>query len=124
NRIGAGDGLMLNHQGYLAEGTGNNLFLVRDKVLRTPHPSTGILQGITRDTVMELARGTGYEVREELLTVMDIYASDEAFFTGTATEVIPMTSVDGQKVGCGTPGAVTLEMMKLFHEHTHTGVPF
>jgi len=124
NRIGAGDALMLNHQGYLAEGTGNNLFLVKDRVLRTPHCSTGILEGITRNTVMELARADGYEVREELLTVYDAHEADEAFFTGTATEVIPMTSLDGNKVGCGKPGEVTLQMMKLFEEHTHTGVAF
>jgi len=124
NRNGAGDGLMLNHQGYVAEGTGNNLFVVKDGVVRTPHPSTGILQGITRDTVIQLAKGAGYEVREELLTPYDVFAADEAFFTGTATEVIPMISLDGSKIGCGTPGQVTQKLMALFREHTHTGVPF
>lgn len=124
NRVGAGDALMLNHQGYVAEGTGNNIFFVQNRVIRTPHPSSGILQGITRDTVIELARGAGYEVREELLTVMDIHSADEAFFTGTATEVIPMASLDGLRIGCGKPGEVTQELMHLFREHTHTGVPF
>ena len=124
NRVGAGDALMLNNQGYVAEGTGNNLFLVKDRIVRTPSPSSGILQGITRDTVIQLARGAGYEVREEFLTLLDVYSADEAFFTGTATEVIPMTLLDGVKIGCGTPGEVTQQLMKLFQEHTHTGVAY
>src|SRR2546421_2400243 len=124
NRVGAGDALMLNNQGYVAEGTGNNLFLVKDRIVRTPSPSSGILQGITRDTVIQLARGAGYEVREEFLTLLDVYSADEAFFTGTATEVIPMTLLDGVKIGCGTPGQVTQQLMKLFQEHTHTGVAY
>lgn len=124
NRLGASDGLMLNQQGYIAEGTGNNFFLIQNGVVRTPHPSAGILQGITRDTVIELARGAGYEVCEEMLTVYDVFCSDEAFFTGTATEVIPAVSLDGTKIGCGVPGEHTKKMMALFKEHTHVGVPF
>jgi branched-chain amino acid aminotransferase len=124
NRAGAGDALLLNHQGFVAEGTGNNLFLVKDKVLRTPHPATGILQGITRDTVIELARAAGYKVQEEFLTVLDVHSADEAFFTGTATEVIPMSALDGAKINCGKPGPITLEMMQRFADCTHSGVPF
>jgi len=124
NRVGAGDALMLNHQGYIAEGTGNNFFIVKDRVIRTPNSASGILEGITRNTVIQLSRKAGYEVREELLTLLDVFGADEAFFTGTATEVIPATTLDGVKIGCGTPGQVTQEIMKLFHEHTHTGVSF
>lgn len=124
NRQGAGDGLMLNHEGFIAEGTGNNVFFVKDRVIRTPHPSCGILQGITRDAVIELARSNGYQVEETRLTVFDVYASDEAFFTGTATEVIPFVALDGTKIGCGTPGDVTRHMMALFHEATKGGTPF
>ncbi|HQU19217.1 MAG TPA: aminotransferase class IV, partial [Fimbriimonadaceae bacterium] len=124
NRIGAGDGLMLNHQGYVAEGTGNNVFLVQQGVVRTPHPASGILKGITRDTVIGLAQEAGIEVREELLTPFDFYAADEAFFTGTATEVIPMISLDGNKIGCGRPGEVTLELMRRFRKATETGTAF
>lgn len=124
NRIGAGDGLMLNHQGYVAEGTGNNVFLVQKGVVRTPHPASGILKGITRDTVIGLAQEAGIEVREELLTPFDFYAADEAFFTGTATEVIPMISLDGNKIGCGRPGEVTLELMRRFRKATETGTAF
>ncbi|KXK15326.1 MAG: branched-chain-amino-acid transaminase [Fimbriimonadaceae bacterium] len=124
NRIGAGDGLMLNHQGYVAEGTGNNVFLVQKGVVRTPHPASGILKGITRDIVIGHAQEAGIEVREELLTPFDFYAADEAFFTGTATEVIPMISLDGNKIGCGRPGEVTLELMRRFRKATETGTAF
>ncbi len=124
NRMGAGEGLMLNQQGYIAECTGDNIFLIQDGVIRTPHPSSGILQGITRDTVIELARKAGYTVTEELLTPFDVFAAQEAFLTGTAAEVIPMVSLDTHPIGCGTPGEVTREIIGLFREHTKSGVPF
>jgi branched-chain amino acid aminotransferase len=124
NRAGAGEGLMLNHQGYIAECTGDNFFLVTGKAIKTPHPACGILEGITRNTVMQLARDAGYTVEETFLTPFDVYTADEAFLTGTAAEVIPMISLDGKKLGCGTPGDVTREMMARFREHTATGVAF
>lgn len=124
NRQGAGDGLLLNHEGFVAEGTGNNVFFVKNGVILTPHVSCGILEGITRNTVIEMARKAGYRVEETNLTVYDVYSSDEAFFTGTATEVIPFVGMDGTKIGCGTPGEVTRQMMELFKEETHSGVPF
>lgn len=124
NRIGAGDALLLNHQGYVSEGTGNNIFIVRDGVIRTPHPSCGILRGITRDRVIELARGDGKTVVEDFLTSFDFFSADEAFFTGTATEVIPMVSLDGSKIGCGNPGPVTQRLMELFRADTANGTPF
>lgn len=124
NRQGAGDGLLLNHEGYVAEGTGNNVFFVKDGVIRTPHSSCGILEGCTRNAVIEMAREAGYKVEETFLTVFDVYASDEAFFTGTATEVIPFVSLDGTKIGCGTPGPVTQEMMRLFREAVKNGIEF
>lgn len=124
NRAGAGEGLMLNQQGYIAECTGDNIFLVQNGVLRTPHPSSGILQGITRDTVIELARKDGLTVTEELLTPFDVFSADEAFLTGTAAEVIPMVNLDSRAIGCGKPGEITLRIMDLFREHTKMGVPF
>jgi branched-chain amino acid aminotransferase len=124
NRAGAQEGLMLNHQGMIAEGTGNNIFLIQKGVIRTPHPSCGVLRGITRDSVIELARKAGYEVVEDFLTPQDIHMSEEAFFTGTATEVIAITSFDGIKVGCGTPGQVTQRIVALFQESTKTGTAF
>jgi branched-chain amino acid aminotransferase len=124
NRAGAGEGLMLNAQGQIAECTGDNIFLVNGKQVRTPHPACGILQGITRDTVIGLAKGAGYEVEETILTPLDIYAADEAFLTGTAAEVIPMVSLDGTKIGCGTPGEVTQRLIALFRAQTANGTPF
>lgn len=124
NRVGAGDALMLNHQGQVCEGTGNNIFIVYKGAIRTPHPSSGILQGITRNSVIEMARADGYKVDEDFLTPMDFFAADEAFFTGTATEVMPMISLDGNKIGCGKPGPVTLRIMELFSEATKHGTAF
>lgn len=124
NRMGAGEAMMLNHQGYIAECTGDNLFLVNGKKIRTPHPSCGLLAGITRQTVIDLARGAGYEVDETFLTPFDVYTAEEAFLTGTAAEIIAMISLDSRKVGCGKPGNVTVELTELFRQHTATGVPF
>lgn len=124
NRVGAHEGLMLNHEGYVCEGTGNNIFLIQGGIVRTPHPSVGILQGITRNTVIELARSKGWEVREEFMTAYDVFTADEAFFTGTATEVIPIVTLDSAKIGCGTPGKITQELMADFREATKSGVPF
>lgn len=124
NRANAGEGLMLNHQGYVAECTGDNIFLIQDGKVRTPNPASGILQGITRDTAIALAREAGLVVEETLLTPMDIYTADEAFLTGTAAEVIPMVSLDGRKIGCGTPGEITRDIIRRFREHTNTGTAF
>lgn len=124
NRAGAGEGLMLNAQGYLAECTGDNLFLIQNGRIRTPHPACGILEGITRNTVMELAREAGYPVEEALLTPFDVYTADEAFLTGTAAEVIPMVSLDARPIGAGKPGPVTKDLMARFHAHTAEGTPF
>ncbi len=124
NRAGAGEGLMLNRQGEVAECTGDNIFIVTKGVIRTPHPSSGILQGITRDTAIMLARQAGYEVVEERLTPFDLYAAEEAFLTGTAAEIIGMVTLDTQKIGTGKPGPITLQLTDLFHAHTSTGVPF
>lgn len=124
NRVGAGEGLMLNHQGYVAECTGDNIFLIENGVIRTPHPSCGILQGITRDTVIKLGRENGFTVEETLLTPYDVYSADEAFLTGTAAEVIPMISLDNRPLGCGKPGEITQKIMHLFREHTKIGTAF
>lgn len=124
NRAGAGEGLMLNGQGYLAECTGDNLFLVRGGKVLTPHPACGILEGITRNTVMALARAAGYPVEEAFMTPFDVYTSDEAFLTGTAAEVIPMVSLDARPIGDGTPGPITRDLIARFHAHTAEGTPF
>jgi len=124
NRQGAGEGLLLNHQGQIAECTGDNIFLIKDGVIRTPHVSCGVLAGVTRQTVIDLARAKGYTVDETFLTPFDISASDEVFLTGTAAEVIAMISLDGRAIGCGKPGPITQEIMALFREHTSVGTAF
>jgi branched-chain amino acid aminotransferase len=124
NRVGAGEALMLNHQGYLAECTGDNIFLISGKTVRTPLASCGILQGITRDTAIDLAREAGYTVEECLLTPFDAYSADEAFLTGTAAEIIPMVSLDSRPIGCGTPGEVTRDLIGRYREAVKTGTSF
>lgn len=124
NRVGAGEGLMLNHQGYIAECTGDNLFLITGKKIRTPHPACGILEGITRGTVMALAQANGFEVVEDFMTPFDIFTADEAFLTGTAAEVIPMVSLDAKPIGNGKPGMATKELMAIFKEATNEGTKF
>ena len=124
NRVGAGEGLMLNVEGYVAEATGDNIFLVKNGVLITPPPYAGILEGITRNTVMEIARGMGIEVREQLFTLYDVYTTDECFLTGTAAEVIPVVKLDDRVIGTGKPGEMTKRLIEAFHSLTKTeGVP-
>ena len=109
---------MLNHKGEVAECTGDNIFLVRDGVLLTPPTDAGILEGITRDAVIELARAQGLEVREASLTRHDVYIADECFLTGTAAEVIPVVKVDGRTIGDGKPGPITRNLKDRFHKPT------
>jgi branched-chain amino acid aminotransferase len=124
NRQGAGEGIMLNTEGYLAEATGDNIFVIRDGVISTPHISCGILGGITRQTVIDLCRADGMEVREEYMTLYDLFAADESFLTGTAAEVIPLVMVDTKKIGCGTPGEITEKVIKMFRKETENGTAF
>lgn len=124
NRYGAGEGLMLTREGYVGEATGDNLFLVKKGVLSTPPASLGILQGITRDTVIELAREMNLTVEEPMMTLYDVYNADESFLTGTAAEVIPAVEFDGRVIGDGRPGPITRRLVAAFREHTQmTGVP-
>lgn len=125
NRQGADEGLMLNAEGYLAEGTGDNLFIVdKGGVIRTPHIASGILGGITRKTVIDLARRAGLDVREVSMTTYDLFEAEEAFLTGTAAEVVPMCRVDTRPIGCGKPGEITNKIISLFREETNNGTPF
>lgn len=124
NRQNAGEGLMLNAAGEVAECSADNIFVIHGRVITTPDSSSGILKGITRDTVIELARGAGYEVREERMTIFDIMSADEAFLTGTAAEVIPMITLDDRPIGSGQPGSVTADITRLFRESTKEGTPF
>lgn len=117
---GADDALMLDAAGYVAEGTGQNIFCVNGRVLRTPPASAGILRGVTRNAIMELATAAGYEVRETTIGRYDLYTADEAFLTGTAAEMVGIVSVDGRKVGKGV-GPVTKDLAKRFKELANRG---
>ncbi len=109
------EALMLNHKGEVAECTGDNIFVVRRGEVHTPSIDAGILEGITRDAVIELARSAGYKVFERTMDRHDVYTADECFLTGTAAEVIPVVECDGRAIGTGKPGPVTTELLKRFH---------
>ncbi|MBN2247775.1 MAG: branched-chain amino acid transaminase [Coriobacteriia bacterium] len=112
NRHGYNEAVMLNEDGRVCEGTGENLFIVRDEVISTPPVSDGILEGITRDSIMVIADNLGYPVIEESLVRTDLYTADEMFMTGSAAELVPVRSVDGRVIG--DAGPVTLELQKAF----------
>lgn len=117
------EAIMLNAQGYVAEATGDNIFIVKDGILITPPSHVGILEGITRNTVMDLARQQGIPVEERLFTRHDVYIADECFLTGTAAEVIPVIKVDGRPIGEGVPGTMTWQLIREFRELTKTDGP-
>ena len=116
NRLGAGEALMLNMQGNVAEATGDNIFLIKDGELSTPPSSEGALAGITRQAVMDLAKDSGLVCRQSVTTLYDVYNADEAFLTGTAAEVIPMISCDGRLIGDGKPGQITNRIITAFRK--------
>lgn len=109
-QAGADEVLMLDSSGTVAEGSGQNIFIVKNRRIVTPTAFAGILKGVTRDVVMELAREAGYEVTESLINRYDIYTADEAFFTGTASEIVGIRSLDGRNIGSGKPGPVTRDL--------------
>ena len=115
-KAGCVEALMLNTKGEVAECTGDNIFIVREGVVSTPPIEAGILAGVTRDAVMELARTTEREVREVPLTRHDIFIADECFLTGTAAEVVPVVKLDSRTIGDGKPGPVTRELKEMFHK--------
>ena len=120
---GYAEAIALDHQGYISEGSGQNLFLVRNGVIYTPSTTSSILPGITRDSIITIARSLGYEVREELLPREMLYLADEAFFVGTAVEVTPIRSVDKIVVGAGVRGPVTSAVRDTFFDILNGEVP-
>ena len=122
-RAGFDEALMLNVDGNVAEGTGENVFAVRGERLTTPPPSDHLVPGITRDSVMRIARDLGYAVEEASLTLSDLLAADEVFLSGTAAEVTPVREIDHRVVGPGHAGPVTLEIQKTFFEAVHGELP-
>jgi branched-chain amino acid aminotransferase len=113
-RANCQEAIMLNHQGEVAECTGDNIFLVKHGQLSTPPSNAGILEGITRNAVIELAQAAGITVQEIPLTRHDVYAADECFLTGTAAEVVPVVKVDGRTIGTGKPGPITRALRERF----------
>ena len=110
--------LMLNTKGEVAECSGDNIFIVSGGTLHTPPTDAGILKGITRETVLEIAREMGIPVKESPMTQYDVYVADECFLTGSAAELIPVVKVDGRPIGDGKPGAMTMKLLDRFHEET------
>jgi branched-chain amino acid aminotransferase len=113
-RSGYDEALLLDTQGFVAEGSGENVFVIRDNVVRTP-PLTSILGGITRDAVMRILTDQGYDVREEYFARDAFYIADEAFMTGTAAEVTPVVELDDRRIGTGKPGTITNKVHGIFH---------
>ena len=112
---GAEEALLLDPEGYVAEGSGENIFIVRDGVIYTPE-LTACLNGITRNTIFHLAAELGYQVVEKRITRDEVYIADEAFFTGTAAEVLPISDLDGRKIGAGKRGPITERLQALYFD--------
>lgn len=121
------EAVMLNHNGHVAECTGDNIFIVRHRPqgvsIATPPLHAGVLEGVTMNAVIDLAQAAGYPVCRDDLTRHDLYIADEMFLTGTAAEVIPVTRVDGRVIGAGEPGPITRQLIKAFHDMMADGAP-
>jgi branched-chain amino acid aminotransferase len=122
-KAGYDEAIMLNHHGYVAEGSGENVFIVRDGVILTPPLESGILEGFTRDSAIRIARDRGYQVVERDLLRSDLYACDEAFFTGTAAEITPIREVDDRPVGAAGRGPITKDIQETFFGAVRGEIP-
>ncbi|AFM42152.1 branched chain amino acid aminotransferase apoenzyme [Desulfosporosinus acidiphilus SJ4] len=123
NQAGVVEAIMLTQDGYVAEGTSDNIFIVRNGVLMTPPLSVGVLEGITRNSVLDLARELGIKTAEELFTRHDLYTASECFLTGTAAELIPVVNVDGRDIDDGLPGEVFKKLLAAFRALTLVNGP-
>jgi len=117
---GYNEAIMLSQEGYVAEGTGDNVFIVKNKTLITPPTYIGSLKGITRDAIIQIARKNKIAFEETILTRHELYNADEVFLTGTAAEIIPVIRVDERKINTGKPGPMTLKLTNLFQKVTKT----
>ncbi len=120
NQAGVLEAIMLNAHGYVAEGSGDNIFIVKNNSLLTPPLWVGVLEGITRDTVMKIGKELGIEVKETVMTRYDLYTADECFLTGTGAEIIPVIKIDNRIIGNGKSGKLTLKITARFQELTQT----
>jgi len=119
-QAGALEAIMLNDQGYVAECTGDNIFIVHKGEILTPAASQGALKGITRDTIFDIAKEIGVPIREANLTRYDVWCSDECFLTGTGAEVIPVVKLDGREIGDAKPGVITQKVLAAFRRRVLT----
>jgi len=115
------EAVMLNHEGYVAECTGDNIFIVKSGVVKTPAPHCGLLIGVTRGVILKLARKRAIPAEETILTRTDLYCADEAFITGTGAEVCPVVQIDRRPVGDGKPGPITKQLMADFRKYAREG---
>lgn len=113
---GVNEALMLNDQGYVAEGSADNIFIVKNNVFKTPPGYVGALEGITRNAIIDLAKKKGFDIKEDVFTRHDVYTADEVFLTGTAAEVIAVVRVDGRTIGNGMPGTYTKQLLEDFRK--------
>jgi len=113
---GVDEAIMLNQHGYVSEASSENIFMVKDEKVITPPLEAGILRGITRQTVIDIARELGYEVEEKNITPHDLYNADEVFLTGTAAEIVPVLKIDGREIGGGKPGPITERIRRRYME--------
>lgn len=113
---GYDEAILLDSRGFVSEGSGENIFVVKNGIIYTPPVSAGILKGITRDTVIKIARKTGFAVIEQDLVRSDLYLADEVFFTGTAAEIVPIREIDGRTIGSGEPGPIVRSLQASFRE--------
>ena len=118
HRYGADEALMLNEDGVVTECTGDNIFIIKDGVISTPPVWLGTLDGITRQAVIRIARANGFEMQEIPFTHFNVLNADEVFLTGTAAEIIALTELDGQKIGSGVAGEITMKLLAAFREYT------
>jgi len=124
NNAGVDEAIMLTKEGYVSEGVGENIFIVKNGKIFTPPSAAGILPGITREVIIELAKKLGFEVLEKNITPYELFTADEAFFTGTAAEILPIREINKRKIGKEIPGEVTKILMKKFEEiRSREGIP-
>jgi len=119
-KAGVVEAIMLTHDDYVAECTGDNIFIIKNGKLLTPPSDVGALEGITRDAVIKISKRVGLPFAEKMLKMKDIYSASEVFLTGTAAEIIPVVNIDGKKIGGGKPGEATLKLEKEFKKLTKT----
>ena len=121
NDAGVAEAIMLNHVGNVSECTADNIFIVRDGEVRTPDIVDGILEGVTRQTILDLCEKLKIPCAARAMQAYDLYTSDECFLTGTGAEVVPVTKIDGRVIGSGEPGPITRRLIEAFHQHVREG---